>query len=109
MRWPVSTRRGLAQALGRDDDHTEWFGRVCDALLPDYMYSLDMQRAEGEPLPDMPPVPVVAVRAGVAPYGGADLAWPPGWAGLWRGRHVLPAPAISITGEPDLLKGFQRS
>lgn len=101
--------QGLAQALGRDDDHSAWFGRVCDALLPNYMYSLDMQRTPGEPLPDMPPVPVVAVRAGVAPYAGPDIAWPPGWAGLWRGRHALPAPAIHITGEPDLLKGFQRS
>lgn len=33
---------GLAQALGRDEDHTHWFKTVCDALLPHYMYSLDL-------------------------------------------------------------------
>ena len=52
---------------------------------------------------------VWAVRAGLPPYAGPVLAWPPGWTGLWSRPHVLPAPAISITGEPDLLKGFQRS
>ncbi len=109
MRWPVSTRKGWRRRWAATTTIATWFGRVCDALLPNYMYSLDMQRSPGEPLPDMPPVPVVAVRAGVAPYAGPDIAWPPGWAGLWRGRHVLPAPAIRITGEADLIKGFQRS
>ena len=73
------------------------------------MYSLDMPREAGAPLPEMPPVPVVAVRAGLPAYAGPDIAWPPGWNGLWARAHILPPPAISLTGEPDLLKGFQRS
>jgi hypothetical protein len=85
---------GLAQALGRDEDHTAWFASVCDALLPGYMYSLDMEQGEA------PPVPVIAVRAGLAPYAGPGLSWPPGWAGLWTRSHVLPAPPISLTGVP---------
>jgi hypothetical protein len=49
-------------------------------------------------LRDMPPVPVVAVRAGLPAYAGLDIGWPPGWAGLWRGVHVLPTPRIDLTG-----------
>ncbi len=93
---------GLAQALGRDDDHSAWFAGVCDALLPGYMYSLDMEKATAGGLRETPPVPVIAVRAGLAPYAGPSIAWPPGWAGLWTRTHVLPAPLISITGESKL-------
>ena len=91
---------GLAQALGRDDDHSAWFDAVCQALLPGYMYSLDMERASADGLREMPPVPVIAVRASLAPYGGPQLSWPPGWAGLWTRTHVMPAPPINLTGEP---------
>ena len=59
--------QGLAQALGRDEDHAAWFAQVCDALLPGYMYSLDMARPEGGPLTDMPPVPVIPVRTTLPP------------------------------------------
>ncbi len=93
--------QGLAQALGRDDDHTAWFGTVCDALLPGYMYSLDMQSAAAAGLQDMPAVPVVAVRATLPEYAGAAISWPPGWAGLWTRAHVLPAPRINLTGVPE--------
>jgi len=95
--------QGLAQALGRDEDHTAWFANVCEQLLPGYMYSLDMESAgpshggQGG-LRDMPPVPVVAVRAGLPAYAGPDIGWPPGWAGLWQGVHVLPTPRIDLTG-----------
>jgi len=94
--------QGLAQALGRDEDHTAWFANVCDALLPGYMYSLDMQRPDGGPLTEMPPVPVVPVRATLPPYPGPDIAWPPGWAGLWSKVHAMPAPRINLTGLPEI-------
>lgn len=93
--------QGLAQALGRDDDHTAWFASVCDALLPGYMYSLDMQRPAGAPLIDMPPVPVIPVRATLPPYSGPDITWPPGWAGLWSKVHAMPTPRINLTGLPE--------
>ena len=35
--------QGLAQALGRDEDHARWFDDVCDALLPNYAYSLGLE------------------------------------------------------------------
>jgi hypothetical protein len=94
--------QGLAQALGRDEDHTAWFASVCDALLPGYMYSLDMQRPGGGPLTEMPPVPVIPVRATLPPYAGPDITWPPGWAGLWSKVHVMPAPRINLTGRPEV-------
>lgn len=94
---------GLAQALGRDEDHTAWFDGVCEALLPGYMYSLDMQRpANGQLLPEMPPVPVIAVRATLPLYDGPVLPWPPGWAGLWSRAHALPAPPVNLSGVPEL-------
>jgi hypothetical protein len=94
--------QGLAQALGRDEDHTAWFARTCDALLPGYMYSLDMEKATAGGLRDTPPVPVIAVRAGLPAYAGPDPGWPPGWAGLWTRAHVVPAPRSNLTGLPIL-------
>ncbi len=94
--------QGLAQALGRDEDHRAWFDVVCQALLPGYMYSLDMQRRANAPLQEMLPMPVVAVRATVPFYAGPDQSWPPGWAGLWTRPHVMRAPAINLTGVPAL-------
>jgi hypothetical protein len=91
---------GLAQALGRDDDHSAWFDAACTALLPNYMYSLDMERASADGLREMPPVPVVGVRAALAPYTGPDIGWPPGWAGLWSRRHVMPFTPLKLSGEP---------
>ncbi|WP_426192215.1 L-asparaginase [Massilia sp. DWR3-1-1] len=88
--------QGLAQALGRDEDHTAWFKDVCAQLLPSYMYSLDMEKATADGLKDVPPVPVIGVRAGLPPYAGAPIAWPPGWAGLWTRAHVMPAPRTIV-------------
>ncbi|NVD96501.1 L-asparaginase [Massilia sp. BJB1822] len=93
--------QGLAQALGRDEDHSAWFEQVCDALLPGYMYSLDMQRPEGGPLLDAPTVPVIPVRATLPPYSGPDIGWPPGWHGLWSKVHVLPARRPDFSGIPE--------
>jgi len=94
--------QGLAQALGRDEDHTAWFDSLCEALLPGYMYSLDMQRPDGGPLTDMPAVPVIPVRATLPPYAGPEIGWPPGWAGLWNKVHVMPTPRINLTGLPEV-------
>jgi hypothetical protein len=46
-------------------------------------------------------VPVVPVRAGLAPYGGPVIGWPPGWAGLWSKVHAMPAPRVNLTGIPE--------
>jgi hypothetical protein len=94
--------QGLAQALGRDEDHTAWFEGACKLLLPGYMYSLNMERPGTGGLQEAPPVPVVPVRASLPAYDGPALGWPPGWAGLWTRAHVMPAPPIDITGERKL-------
>ncbi len=70
--------QGLAQALGRDEDHTAWFATVCDALLPNHAYSLGWDGPQPEFLPAIP------LRGNVAPYEGTTLPWPPGWKNLWR-------------------------
>jgi len=64
------------------------------------MYSLDMERAAADGLRETPPVPVIAVRAGLPAYDGPAIGWPPGWAGLWTRAHVLPAAPLNLTGEP---------
>jgi hypothetical protein len=81
--------QGLAQALGRDEDHARWFDDVCDALLPNYAYSLGLEGSDGA-MPEA--LPVIPLRANVAVYNGPLLPWPPGWASLWSGsrRHGLP-------------------
>lgn len=85
--------QGLAQALGRDEDHTMWFDAVCEALLPNYMFSLSMDSTKStcEPIP----LSVIPVRRKVEEYAGPPLPWPPGWAGLWTGQPVLTTPIIS--------------
>lgn len=77
---------GLAQALGRDEDHSEWFERVCAALLPDYAFTLGWDSRDG-PAPSA--LPVIAVRRGVPVYDGPPLPWPPGWTRLWTGSRAL--------------------
>jgi hypothetical protein len=78
--------QGLAQALGRDEDHTAWFETVCAALLPNYGFSLGWDHQKG-PAPKH--LPVMAVRNGLPDYAGPALPWPPGWAGLWSGGRDL--------------------
>jgi hypothetical protein len=93
--------QGLAQALGRDEDHTAWFASACDALLPDYAFSLGCP--PGEPIPAH--VPVIAVRNGIAPYAGESLPWPPGWESLWRGpRELTLRPTTTLTGMDEVIK-----
>ncbi|CAN5496109.1 hypothetical protein BH11PSE11_BH11PSE11_13220 [soil metagenome] len=71
---------GLAQALGRDEDHTAWFNDVCQALSPDYAFTLGWDSRNG---PTPPNLPVIAVRGNVPDYSGPALPWPPGWSRLW--------------------------
>jgi hypothetical protein len=95
---------GLAQALGPDAEHTAWFASVCDALLPNYAYSLGWQfttrpkTANGANaganqrslLLQPTDLPVIAVKRGLKPYvtnpDATPLAWPPGWANGWAHR-----------------------
>ena len=87
--------QGLAQALGRDEDHAAWFETVCAALLPDYAYSLGWERGAG--LPQQPPaLPVIPVRRSLPSTPGAPLPWPPGWAGLWSHSALRSASASGL-------------
>lgn len=91
--------QGLAQALGRDDDHTEWFAAACDLLLPDYAYSLNWDQTLSSPMePSRYGVPIIGVRSNVRQYSGAPLAWPPGWQRLWNrtSAAVRAAPAGTL-------------
>jgi len=45
---------------------------------------------------------VIPVRASLPPYAGPQIAWPPGWAGLWSKVHAIPTPAINLTGVPEI-------
>ena len=85
--------QGLAQALGRDQDHTEWFAQACSLLLPDYTFSLNWDRSDG-PAPSG--VPIIPVRRGVADYKGAALPWPSGWARLWSNSGGLMAESLAL-------------
>lgn len=78
--------QGLAQALGRDDDHSGWFETVCDALLPNYAFTLGWDLRDG-PIPET--LPIIAVRRNVPTYDGPPLPWPPGWVRLWKGRGEI--------------------
>lgn len=80
---------GLAQALGRDEDHSDWFERVCAALLPNYAFTLGWDRRDG-PVPSS--LPVIAVRRGITAYDGPALPWPPGWARHWAGPDMIASP-----------------
>jgi hypothetical protein len=74
--------QGLAQALGRDEDHAEWLDTVCQALLPNYgtavsrphPHSLSSRCAPG--CRNMPGRRYPGRRAG--PGYGAMLASQPG-------------------------------
>ncbi|WP_230405068.1 L-asparaginase [Undibacterium rugosum] len=70
---------GLAQALGRDEDHTSWFASICDALLPGYAYSLGSDTPEA-PLPYFLPVIPVRERRQEQVF---ELNYPPGWDSTW--------------------------
>jgi hypothetical protein len=53
---------------------------VCDALLPDYVFSLGWDHRDG-PQPES--LPIIPVRHGVPDYAGPMLPWPPGWTRMW--------------------------
>lgn len=83
---------GLANAIGRDEDHTTWFATVCDKLLPDYAYSLGASMPTNVPSKNLisrathelsRDLPIIAVRQFIAPYGGKALSFPPGWPQFW--------------------------
>ncbi|MDR1311129.1 MAG: L-asparaginase [Burkholderiaceae bacterium] len=74
---------GLAQALGKDEEHTGWFAGVCDALLPGYTYSMGGMPGHGFG----GSLPVHPVRTSLKAYDGAALSWPPGWRNMFRWRR----------------------
>lgn len=84
---------GLAQAIGRDEDHTNWFAAICDALLPDYTFSLGWDQ-NGQSQPDH--LPVIALRNNIPPYDGPPLPWPPGWGRLWSSVPRIRQKSIII-------------
>jgi hypothetical protein len=87
--------QGMAQALGKDEDHTKWFASACDLLLPNYAYSLNWNYHNRLALST---VPVIAVRRNVADYEGTALGWPPGWHGLWS--HISPIERAALMAPP---------
>ena len=89
---------GLAQALGRDEDHAAWFANACDLLLPNYAYSLNWDQRTG-PTPDG--VPVIPVKRNVPDYSGLALGWPPGWTRLWS--RTSPAIRNALAAKPPTL------
>ncbi len=89
--------QGLAAALGRDEDHTEWFAAVCDALLPNYAFSLSVDDQEGGIDGS---VPVIAVRQGIPAYAGPPIDWPPGWKHMWRSGSLAAGGKVGLTLEP---------
>jgi hypothetical protein len=97
---------GMAQALGRDEDHTMWFDAVCEALLPNYTFSLGSIDGRDGKLPAS--LPIIPVRRGIPEYTGPALPWPPGWANLWGGVHLasstdtlLPSAKKGPAGAPS--------
>lgn len=92
--------QGLAQALGRDEDYAQWFAMVCDALLPDYTFSLSREEAMMTGC-----LPVIPVRSGIGPYKGPALPWPPGWEQVWRpSRDFVLQPQENATLKAMLRK-----
>ncbi len=89
---------GLAQALGRDEDHANWFDTVCEALLPDYAFSLGWDRRDG---PQPEGLPIIPVRGGVPDHAGPALPWPPGWARLWSTGRTDLVVRINRAGIPS--------
>jgi hypothetical protein len=75
------------------------FRRVkCQSLELGQVRPLFTQRGDDG---EVPPVPVVPVRAGLPPYRGPVIDWPPGWKGLWSRKHSLP-PSRPDLGVPAL-------
>ncbi len=96
---------GLAHALGRDEDHTAWFASVCDALLPNYAYSLG-SITPGRLLPLQ--LPVIGVRQRLPDYAGPALPWPPGWQKLWGAGALSGEPLPRSRVRHDIIPGNMR-
>ena len=90
--------QGLSRALGRDEDHSQWFADVCEALLPNYTYSLGWDQRDGAPPEHLPVIPL---RSHVAPYSGPALPWPPGWGTLWRNLPRVGSTSRSLRTDPS--------
>jgi len=84
---------GMAHALGRDEDHTDWFAAACDALLPNYAFSLNRDQPDNSPAAS---VPIIPVRRGLPDYAGPALSWPPGWNRLWLNGALRPRSTGSL-------------
>lgn len=93
---------GLAQALGRDEDHTNWFEAVCQALLPNYAYSLGTDRPDAR-LPLY--LPVMPVRAGLAPKTELALDYPPGWQQCWSPDSLAHRQRLQAVVRHDVIQG----
>ena len=80
---------GMARARCQDERHVRWFAAVCDALLPNYAYSLGWDTPSGKRREMPVSLPVMATRRGVPPWRRVDLPWPPGWLDGWahHGYH----------------------
>ena len=78
---------GLNQALGQDEEHTQWFKAICDELLPSYMYSLNMPYQNNTY--EMAGMPVYPVRRGIDEYFGPALPLPPGWNRKRQKEHHI--------------------
>ena len=95
---------GLSKALGRDEDHTIWFDTICEALLPNYMFSLSIEPGQ---IPSHVPIPltVVPVRRKIQAYAGPALPWPPDWARMWTAHSLLTtSPMNVIASTLDLIR-----
>ena len=88
---------GLAQALGRDEDHTQWFAGACDLLLPNHAYSLNWDQRNAAVADG---VPIIAVKPNLPDYNGPALAWPPGWTRLWT--RTSPSVRAASQAPPPL-------
>ncbi|WP_050467777.1 hypothetical protein [Herbaspirillum chlorophenolicum] len=78
--------QGLAQALGNDEEHSNWFEMVCATLLPDYAFSLGWH--DNGNIPEH--LPVIPIRRNVPEYAGPPLPWPPDWRHIWRTSGKSP-------------------
>ncbi len=79
---------GLAQAIGKDEDHTAWFADICDKLLPNFAFSLGAD-TPNSPLPLH--LPLISVRQRMVVPAELQLSYPPGWEHTWspesRAQH----------------------
>ena len=71
----------------------DWFAAACDALLPNYAFSLNRDQPDNSPAAS---VPIIPVRRGLPDYAGPALSWPPGWNRLWLNGALRPRSTGSL-------------